>query len=114
MKSKLSPSVRERNIRAYLDVVILELLARRPMSEYQINNALTKEFHILIGPTTIYSKLNTLEKQKLITCHTGRSGKVYKLSEQGCQIIGEMPCLVEEICSSVKTMLSARTVRRIE
>ncbi len=114
MKPKLSPSVRERNTRAYLDMVIVELLARRPMSEYQINKALTKEFHIIIGPTTIYTKLNTLEKKNLITCHNGRSGKVYKLSEQGWQIISEMPSLVEEICSSMKTLLSSRTIRRTE
>jgi DNA-binding PadR family transcriptional regulator len=108
LKLELEPSVRERNLRAFLDLVILCMLAQHPMSSYAINKALTREFGVMIGPTTIYSKLNTLKKHGSTQCDRGRSGNIYSLTEQGQQIVSEMPTLIEEICTCTKAMLNSQ------
>jgi DNA-binding PadR family transcriptional regulator len=80
------------------------------MSSYEINKALTKEFHVMIGPSTIYSKLYTLEKQGQIQRVEGRVGKVYELTEQGQQTISNMPLIIEEICDSAQILLTNQTI----
>ena len=108
MKFELEPSLKERILRILLDMVIVRLLARHPLSSYEINKALTKEFGVVIGPSTIYSKLDTLEKRGLIRCAKGRSGRVYSLTEQGQQIITGLPELSEDACNLTKAMLSTK------
>ena len=110
MKLELEPNVRERSLRAFLDLVMIRLLAQHSMSSYEINKALTKEFGVTIGPSTIYSKLSTLEKHGSIRCVKGRSGNVYSLTEQGHQIVSDMPTLIEEICTFTKVILSSQIV----
>jgi len=106
VKSDLEPNIRERSLRAFLDLVMIRMLTQHSMSSYEINKALTKEFGVIIGPNTIYSKLYLLEKRGAVKCSKGRSGKVYSLTAQGHQIAGTLSALTEEICNSVKPMLS--------
>ena len=108
LKLELEHSVPERILRAFLDLVILRFLAQHPLSSYEINKALAKEFGVMIGPSTIYRKLYTLEKHGSIQCTKGRSGNIYSLTEQGQQIASAMPALIEEICTSTKAILRAK------
>ena len=78
------------------------------MSGYEISRILTRDFGVIVGPSTVYSKLYTLEKHGSIQCFKGRSGNVYSLTEQGHQIVSEMPVLIEEICTFVKAILSSQ------
>ena len=56
---------RERSIKAFLDLVILHLLSKHAMSGYEINKALVKKFGLMVGPSTIYSKLSTFGKTRI-------------------------------------------------
>ena len=109
VKFQLEPSVRERSLRAFLDLAIVRVLAQHSMSGYEVTKALTKELGVMIGPSTIYSKLHTLEKHGLIKCVKGRSGNIYSLTERGQQIAIDMPALIEEICTFTKAILSSQT-----
>ncbi len=99
----------ERSLKAFLDLVILRLLSQHCMSSYEINKTLTNEFHVMIDPSTIYSKLYTLEKEGQTQRVEGRVGKVYELTEQGQQTISNMPMIVEEICESAHILLTHQT-----
>lgn len=90
---------RERIVKTFLDLVILHLLSKHAMSGYEINKALVKKFGLMIGPSTIYSKLNTLEKQGFIGCATSRSGKVYSLTEDGKQLKANTEQILNDVCS---------------
>ena len=87
----------ERGIRTFLDLVILHLLSKHAMSSYEINKALVKKFGLMIGPSTIYSKLSTLEKQGFLSCAPSRSGKVYTLTEEGKQLEASMGTILEDV-----------------
>lgn len=97
---------RERAVKAFLDLVMLHLLSKRAMSAYEINKALVNKFGLMIGPSTIYSKLSTLEKQGCLNCETSRSGKVYGLTEEGKQLEANTATLLADVHSyMVKVLL---------
>jgi DNA-binding PadR family transcriptional regulator len=101
----LSPSVKERTLKAFLDLYILRLLADQPMSAYQINKLIVKKFGILIAPNTIYAKLSTMERQGWIKRTRNGNSKTHNLTEQGQQIISNLPALTEEIHQTIKALL---------
>jgi DNA-binding PadR family transcriptional regulator len=88
----------------------MRIIEEHSMSSYEINKALTREFGVIIGPSTIYLKLGTLEKRGSIQCVEGRSGKIYSLTEQGHKIIMNVPIIVEEICNFTITILEKRVI----
>ena len=90
---------KERVVKAFLDLVILHLLSKHAMSGYEIDKSLVKKFGLMIGPSTIYSKLSTLEKQGFISCATSRSGKVYSLTEEGKQLQANTESVLDDVCS---------------
>jgi DNA-binding PadR family transcriptional regulator len=89
---------KERIVKAFLDVVMLSLLSKHAMSGYEIDKELVKKFGLMIGPSTIYSKLSTLEKQGFISCATSRSGKVYSLTEDGKQLEANTESVLDNVC----------------
>jgi len=78
------------------------------MSAYEINKALTKNFQVMIGPSTIYSKLSTLEESGDICRTQSRSGKEYSLTEQGHETINDIPAIIAEILKSAKELLEGQ------
>ena len=84
------------------------------MSSYEINKALIKKFGLIIGPTTIYSKLSTLEKQGLLNCTVIRSGKIYCLTEEGKQIETDTQTVIDDVHSYLTVKLSKQTLRKDE
>jgi len=89
---------KERIVKAFLDVVMLSLLSKHAMSGYEIDKELVKKFGLMIGPSTIYSKLSTLEKQGFISCATSRSDKVYSLTEDGKQLEANTESVLDNVC----------------
>jgi DNA-binding PadR family transcriptional regulator len=98
-------SIRERVLKAFLDLVIIRLLSQHSMSGYEINKAITKQTGIMLNPSTIYSKLYTLEKQGQACYVMVRSGKIYSLTPQGHQTMKKMPVILVEICETTKNLL---------
>ncbi|MCW4019003.1 MAG: PadR family transcriptional regulator [Candidatus Bathyarchaeota archaeon] len=93
-------------LRAFLDLVMIRMLGQHSMSAYEIGIVLMKKFGVRVGPSTIYSKLSTLEKQGEIYCVEGRSGKVYGLTQQGQQTMNDMPAVIVEMSDSAKELLT--------
>ncbi len=102
---------REKSIKAFLDLVILHLLSKHAMSGYEVNKALVKKFGLMIGPSTIYSKLTTLEEQGLLLCTKNRSGKVFGLTNDGKQIEANMETVLDNIFEYIRNSLSKQKMK---
>jgi DNA-binding PadR family transcriptional regulator len=95
--SKLEPTIEERLVRAFLDVLILQTISRKPMTGYELDNYILKKLKLDIGPNVIYTKLSSLERQNLITCTSYGRGRIYMLTKSGASMVGELGHIVEEI-----------------
>ncbi len=98
---------REKAVKASLDLIMLHLLSMHAMSGYEINKVLIRKFGLIIGPSTIYSKLSILEKKGLLKCETCRSGKVYSLTPEGREIAIKKEVIINKIHGYLITKLKS-------
>jgi DNA-binding PadR family transcriptional regulator len=90
------PSVQDRMLKAFLDVVILQMLEHQSMTAYRIDNFVLDKFHAKINPSVIYAKLATMERIDLIKC-TPNNGKTYSLIEKGKKLLCNKALIIKEI-----------------
>jgi len=105
MKPELESTVQERSLKAFLDLAILCALTEHPMTGYEINHLFLKKHQIFVSPSTIYSKLASIERKGLIECVKNGAGRVYGLTAKGRSIVANMPDINREIQSFLKNML---------
>jgi len=105
LKIKLEPSVQERILRAFLDIVILRMLVQQQMTAYEIDNAILKKFGGKRSPNVIYTKLASLERENLVKCSKSKFGRVYSITEDGKRLAKDTPNLVIEIQSLIPLIL---------
>ena len=98
----------ERAIKATLNLIILHLLSINAMSGYGINKALIKKFGLIIGPSTIYSKLKTLENKGLVECEICPSGKIYSITSEGERIERKKEVIMSKIHGYLSTELDSK------
>jgi DNA-binding PadR family transcriptional regulator len=100
----------EKNIQAkltkgLLDLIILQLLENNPMHGYQIITTIRKNFGVLLGASTVYPLLNTMEKKKYITSewntNSDRPRKIYKLTSNGKATLNYTACSLMTICRTI-------------
>ncbi|MDP2846400.1 MAG: PadR family transcriptional regulator [Candidatus Methanoperedens sp.] len=77
-KYNIADATIERFVREYLDVVVLALIAGKPMCGTDIIDSVHKNFNVLLSPGTIYPLLHRLKKEGLLQCEYGIKKKVYK------------------------------------
>lgn len=104
-ENDIKPSIRHRSILAYLDLVILQMLTRRPMTGYEINSVIMKKFGVLVGPSTVYSKLSNMERKGWIRTLRENPGRVYGLTSQGQHKADRIKGISKEIQSFVRILL---------
>lgn len=68
----------DRLVREYLDIVILALVAGKPMCGTDIMDIVHRNFNVLLSPGTIYPLLHKLKKEGLLECDCNIKKKVYK------------------------------------
>ena len=70
-----------------LDLIVLQLLEKRPMHGYELIVTIRKSFGVYFGASTVYPLLSSLEKKKCVqsewTTDSERPRKVYKLTKEG-------------------------------
>ncbi len=108
VKPELKPTVQERSLKAFLDLAILCALTDHPMTGYEINRLFIKKHRIFVGPSTIYTKLASIEHNGWIECVKNGSGKVYGLTEKGKRITLKMMDITQEIHGFIRIMLKCR------
>jgi DNA-binding PadR family transcriptional regulator len=78
------------------------------MTGYEVNRLFLKKHRIFIGPSTIYSKLATMEREAWIKCVRNRAGRVCSLTEKGRKITADMTGITREIQDFIRTILKSQ------
>lgn len=108
LEIELKPSIQNRSLRVFLDLVILRMLSHRSMTGYEINTFFVEKYGIMIGPSTIYSKLTALEQNGWIQVIREKPGRIYSLTEQGQKMVNNIPKITKEIQVFIQILLGSR------
>lgn len=68
----------ERFVKDYLDIVVLALIAGKPMCGTDVVDIVHRNFNVLLSPGTIYPLLHRLKKEGLLECECRIKKKIYK------------------------------------
>jgi DNA-binding PadR family transcriptional regulator len=105
LQSENDSRLKERCLKAFLDLVILRFLAKKPMTGYEVNRLLAKKYGIMVAPNTINSKLSAMERSGWTSVVRNRHGKTYSLTSKGQVTVDNLPSIAAEIHVFIKTML---------
>jgi DNA-binding PadR family transcriptional regulator len=75
--------IMEKNLKAFLDIVILAILREGSTHGYKIIATIHEEFGILLSPGCLYPLLHCLEEEKLIVSTIDKVKVVYCLTPKG-------------------------------
>jgi DNA-binding PadR family transcriptional regulator len=87
MQSKVLKKIRERIVKEFMDIIILDELRNGPVSGYDVISLIDKRFHILMSPGTVYSMLYSLERDELVEGNWTARKRIYKLTDKGTKTI---------------------------
>lgn len=73
------------------------MLRHESMTAYEIDNSLLKEFGSKRSPNVVYTKLASMERNKLITCVHSKHGRIYRITEKGRKIANNSPIIIKDI-----------------
>ncbi len=77
-KLDIADATIERFVKGYLDIVVLALIAARPMCGTDILDIIHRNFNVLLSPGTVYPLLHRLKKEGLLECECSVKKKLYK------------------------------------
>ena len=90
-----------------LDMIILQYLEHESMHGYQLITKIRKNFGVYFGPSTIYPLLGLLEKKSYVkstwNMDTERPRKVYKLTNEGKNVLSFTESSLNLICKNMVT-----------
>jgi DNA-binding PadR family transcriptional regulator len=90
-----------------MDIIILKHLKNNhPMSGYDVIKYLHKKFRMLPSPGTVYSILYSLERQNLIGGKINQGKRVYKLTNQGENLLNQICSTRNNIQSVLSSIFS--------
>ncbi len=78
VKSTVADETVERFVKEYLDIIILALIARKPMCGTDIMDIIHRDFNVLLSPGTIYPLLHRLRVEGLLECEYRIKKKIYR------------------------------------
>jgi PadR family transcriptional regulator PadR len=103
--------VQTKLMKGLLDLIVLQFLSNKPMHGYQIITKIRKNFGVYFGPSTIYPLLTTLEKKGFVNSEwnmkTERPRKVYKLTNEGHNLLNFTENSLSFICRKISTPANA-------
>lgn len=73
----------EKQVKTFLDIVVLAMLNGEPMYGYKIIGAIHNEFEILLSPGSLYPLLHHLEDNRLIESSFKKGKIVYHTTPKG-------------------------------
>lgn len=78
LSGDVSDATIERFVKDYLDMVVLALIASKPMCGIDILDIIHKNFNVLLSPGTVYPLLHRLKEKGLLECEHGFKRKIYR------------------------------------
>ena len=107
MNSNYQKEVQTKLTKGLLDMIILQYLEQQPMHGYQVITKIRKGFGVYFGPSTVYPLLGLLEKKGYVTSawnmNTERPRKVYKLTNEGKNVLNFTESSLTLICKNMVT-----------
>ena len=70
-------------VKAFLDVIVLNLLKNEASHGYKMIADIHTEYNVLLSPGTLYPLLYSLHKENLVSVETEKRKKIYTLTEKG-------------------------------
>jgi PadR family transcriptional regulator PadR len=99
-------------MKGLLDLIVLQFLSTKPMHGYQIITKIRKSFGVYFGPSTVYPLLGALEKKGLVSSEWSmndeRPRKVYKLTNQGQNLLSFTEDSLDFICRKIGASTNAK------
>ena len=111
---KFLRELQRRTVRNFLDVLILLLLHKRPMSGYDIITLIFERFGVFLSAGSVYSMLHVMEREKLIRGYWDGRRRVYILTERGKALAEAAPTLSDTIQNLVLSILKIKWAEPIE
>ena len=108
MKWNVEPNVKEKCLKAFIDLAILWRLGNKPMSGYALKNLLVKELGFPVSVGRVYKKLDSMQINGLIKCVRKKPGRAYILTERGRKIAKNNPDTIEETQFFLKKLLCSQ------
>jgi DNA-binding PadR family transcriptional regulator len=88
--NKTVKKLRSRVIKNFLDILVLTEMKDKPLSGYDVIGLIHKKYDVLLSSGTIYSQLYSLEREGIIRGEQNKRRRVYELTEEGEQAIGDI------------------------
>ena len=76
----------EKQVKTFLDIVILATLKDRSMHGYKIIATIHREFGILLSPASLYPQLHLLEENRVIEPCSDKGKVIYSLTPKGKEL----------------------------
>ena len=107
MTNNYQKEVQTKLTKGLLDMIILQYLDQQPMHGYQVITTIRKGFGVYFGPSTVYPLLGLLEKKGYVksawNMNTERPRKVYKLTNEGKNVLSFTESSLNLICKNMVT-----------
>jgi DNA-binding PadR family transcriptional regulator len=88
LESESILALHQRTIQNFMDIIILKhLKSNMPTSGYGIIKHIQEKFHVLPSAGTVYSLIYSLERKNLIEGNKTRRKRVYRITEQGEELL---------------------------
>ena len=105
--SRKNQDIQTQLTKGLLDIIILQLLKTHPMYGYEIITKIRKSFGVYFGPSTIYPRLNAMEKKNHIKSewdmNSDRAKKIYELTKDGKAMLDSTSSSLKAICKTMGT-----------
>lgn len=86
-EAKILRKMRERIIKNFMDIIVLNELRNGPLSGYDVISFIHNRFNLLVNSGTVYSLLYSLERNGMIEGTWDERKRVYKLTDKGKKTI---------------------------
>jgi DNA-binding PadR family transcriptional regulator len=86
-EKQIISEMKEHSLKNFLDLIVMIKLENQPSSGYDLILYTEKRFKMLLSAGTIYSLLYSLERKQFITGFGQEGRRVYKLTEQGNEVV---------------------------
>jgi DNA-binding PadR family transcriptional regulator len=102
--NKTVEKLRSRVIKNFLDILVLTEIKDKPLSGYDVIGLIHKKYDVLLSSGTIYSQLYSLEREGIIRGEQNKRKRVYELTEEGEQAIGDIMKVNRQIQNLLKNI----------
>jgi DNA-binding PadR family transcriptional regulator len=107
MTNNYQKEIQTKLTKGLLDMIILQYLDQESMHGYQLITKIRKGFGVYLGPSTVYPLLGMLEKKGYVkstwNMATERPRKVYKLTNEGKNVLSFTEDSLNLICKNMAT-----------